>query len=406
MSVNKGETIRFKIKSATSNYHIDILRLGYYGGDGARLVAPNLAPHRPVDPARLPDQFADTGLIDCGNWAASRVLDGAEHRGLRRLHRASGPQRHRRRQPHHLRRARRRRATPTSWSRPPTRPGRRTTPTAATASTRAPSPARRANPHGYKARVQGLLQPAVHDRRDERRSCAVHGRRVPDDPLPRGATATTSATSAASTRTGAATLLRTTGCSSPAATTSTGRRRSATTSRRARDAGVNLAFFSGNEVLLEDALGAERRRHRARRTARSSPTRTRTSTAAPGPGRVDGHLARPALHDRRRTTSTPENALTGPVVHRQLGHVAHHACPYAYRQLRMWRNTARRDRWPRAEPARWRRDTLGYEWDEDADNGFRPAGPVPALVDDGQPASRCSPTTAARRQFGGPRRTT
>ena len=30
MSVNKGQTISFKIKSSTSNYHIDILRLGYY----------------------------------------------------------------------------------------------------------------------------------------------------------------------------------------------------------------------------------------------------------------------------------------------------------------------------------------------------------------------------------------
>ena len=36
MSVNKGETIRFKIKSTASNYHIDILRLGYYRGNGAR----------------------------------------------------------------------------------------------------------------------------------------------------------------------------------------------------------------------------------------------------------------------------------------------------------------------------------------------------------------------------------
>jgi hypothetical protein len=45
MSVNKGETINFKIKStSTAAYHIDILRLGYYGGDGARKVASNLAP--------------------------------------------------------------------------------------------------------------------------------------------------------------------------------------------------------------------------------------------------------------------------------------------------------------------------------------------------------------------------
>ncbi|MDX6676261.1 MAG: hypothetical protein QOE31_313, partial [Solirubrobacteraceae bacterium] len=32
MSVNKGTTINFKIKSATTNYQIDILRVGYYGG--------------------------------------------------------------------------------------------------------------------------------------------------------------------------------------------------------------------------------------------------------------------------------------------------------------------------------------------------------------------------------------
>src|SRR3954466_12190750 len=38
MSVNRGDTIDFKIKSATANYRIDIYRLGYYGGDGARLI--------------------------------------------------------------------------------------------------------------------------------------------------------------------------------------------------------------------------------------------------------------------------------------------------------------------------------------------------------------------------------
>src|SRR6478609_12174352 len=39
MSVNKGATIRFKIKSTASAYHIDIYRLGYYQGNGARLQA-------------------------------------------------------------------------------------------------------------------------------------------------------------------------------------------------------------------------------------------------------------------------------------------------------------------------------------------------------------------------------
>ena len=39
MSVNVGQTENFKIKTPASSYHIDILRLGYYGGDGARLIA-------------------------------------------------------------------------------------------------------------------------------------------------------------------------------------------------------------------------------------------------------------------------------------------------------------------------------------------------------------------------------
>ena len=39
MSVNKGDTIRFKIKTNASAYHIDIYRLGYYQGNGARLQA-------------------------------------------------------------------------------------------------------------------------------------------------------------------------------------------------------------------------------------------------------------------------------------------------------------------------------------------------------------------------------
>jgi hypothetical protein len=52
ISVNKpdsmgrgGDTIHFKIKT-NANYRLDIYRLGYYGGVGARLVAGNV-PHSP-----------------------------------------------------------------------------------------------------------------------------------------------------------------------------------------------------------------------------------------------------------------------------------------------------------------------------------------------------------------------
>ena len=72
MSVQPGETISFKIKAASSNFSIDILRLGYYGGLGARRVASNLAPTGPSNqPACLSE--ASTGLIDCGNWAVTRT---------------------------------------------------------------------------------------------------------------------------------------------------------------------------------------------------------------------------------------------------------------------------------------------------------------------------------------------
>jgi hypothetical protein len=71
MSVNKGDSISFKVDSDTSNIHINIYRLGYYGGDGARSMVENLAP---TGPTSQPDcaRFADSGLIDCGNWAVTR----------------------------------------------------------------------------------------------------------------------------------------------------------------------------------------------------------------------------------------------------------------------------------------------------------------------------------------------
>lgn len=71
MSVNRGETVRFKIKTDAASYRVDIYRLGYYGGMGARKVA-TVTPS-----ATLPQSqptcttVIATGLIDCGNWAES-----------------------------------------------------------------------------------------------------------------------------------------------------------------------------------------------------------------------------------------------------------------------------------------------------------------------------------------------
>jgi len=71
MSVNVGQTITFKVKSS-AKYHIDILRLGFYQGLGARKVAAGIIPTA-AQPQSQPACLvtSGTGLIDCGNWGVS-----------------------------------------------------------------------------------------------------------------------------------------------------------------------------------------------------------------------------------------------------------------------------------------------------------------------------------------------
>ncbi len=72
ISVNKGSVVSFKIKTTAPGYVIDIYRLGYYQGFGARHIA-TVTPTDPQlnaaknQPACLTD--AASGLVDCGNWS-------------------------------------------------------------------------------------------------------------------------------------------------------------------------------------------------------------------------------------------------------------------------------------------------------------------------------------------------
>jgi len=67
ISVNRGGTVNFKIKSVAA-YRLDIYRMGYYGGNGARKVATITSLPSQTQPACMTNT---TGLIDCGNWAQS-----------------------------------------------------------------------------------------------------------------------------------------------------------------------------------------------------------------------------------------------------------------------------------------------------------------------------------------------
>jgi hypothetical protein len=71
ISVNAGQTVSFKVKTTASNYRLDIYRMGYYGGAGARKVTtinPSVSLPQ-TQPACITD--STTNLMDCGNWAVS-----------------------------------------------------------------------------------------------------------------------------------------------------------------------------------------------------------------------------------------------------------------------------------------------------------------------------------------------
>lgn len=70
-SVNRGDDVHFKVDTSATAYSIDIYRIGWYQGLGARRVA-TVAPTAPLPQAQPECLYdADRGLDDCGNWSES-----------------------------------------------------------------------------------------------------------------------------------------------------------------------------------------------------------------------------------------------------------------------------------------------------------------------------------------------
>ena len=396
----RRSTVRFKVKTTAAAYRLDIYRMGYYGGNGARKVATRHAVGRAAaDPADLLDRGRAPAWSTAATGPCRRRGPCRRPRCRASTSPSSSAPTARRREPHRLRRPRRREHTPTCSSRPPTRPGRPTTTTAATASTTG---------RAGRARLQGQLQPAVqHARRHDAERLRLQ-RRVPDGPLARSATATTSATSPASTPTarGAADPA-TTRRSCRSATTSTGRAASAPTSRRpatpASTSRSSAATRSSGRPAGSPASTAPAPPYRTLVTlqgdARQRQDRSRPGTWT-GTWR-DPRFSPPADGGR------PENALTGTIFTvngptqrldhgpgrgRQAALLAQHAASPTL--------AAGRDRRP--SPA----GTLGYEWDEDLDNGFRPPGLIRPVVDDVRRPPDKLAGLRHRRTAPAPRRTT
>ena len=153
----------------------------------------------------------------------------------------------------------------------------------------------------------------------------------------------------------------------------------------ARDAGVNLAFFSGNEFFWktrwENSIDGSNAPYRTlvcyKETLGSNsnpPATTMVDSLTRRPGPEPGViLSKSPPADGGR----PENSLTGQLF-RVNGPGTDNTnlsikVPAAQGKMRFWRNTAvaaqsANQTW--TLPAA----TLGYEWDAEEDNGFRPAG--------------------------------
>jgi methionine-rich copper-binding protein CopC len=144
----------------------------------------------------------------------------------------------------------------------------------------------------------------------------------------------------------------------------------------ARDAGVDLAFFSGNtsfwktrwQASIDGSNTAYRTMVCYKETAANAQIDPLDISQGVWTGTwMDPRFSPPADGGR------PENALTGTVFGVNAPQEFAIQVPYADAGLRLWRNTSIATLQP-GQVATLTDDTLGEEWDLDLDNGFRPAG--------------------------------
>jgi hypothetical protein len=366
MSVNKGEAVSFKISSATSAYHIDILRLGYYAGKGARLIQGGLTPTSTTSQPAC-QKFSDTGLIDCGNWSVSRTwtVPSTAVSGVYLAHlvpNAGGQGSHItfvvRDDASHS--AISLQTSDATWQAYNTYGGN----SLYQCTVSCPE----GDPAAYKAAYKVSYNRPLHVAEDDNgRTALFSGAEYPMIRfLERNGYDMSYTTDVDTASRGSLMLNHKTFISSGHDEYWSASQRNNV--KAARDAGVNLAFFSGNEAFWKT---------RWEPSAAGTTTANRTLVAY-----KDTHFQTPqdpvewtgTWRDPRFVTADPENALTGQTFLVNSGSAAI-TVPYAMRTLRMWRNTDATSLGFN-QSLTLAPQTLGYEWDQDADNGFRPAGSV------------------------------
>src|SRR5713226_9501897 len=143
----------------------------------------------------------------------------------------------------------------------------------------------------------------------------------------------------------------------------------------ARAAGVHLAFFSANEVFWktrwENSVDGSNTPYRTlvcyKETHANQPIDPKDPPTWTGTWR-DPRFSPPADGGR------PENALTGTIFTVNGIQFNDLTVSGDYGRMRFWRNTDLATLPLLSPPATLGTSVLGYEWDEDLDNGFRPRG--------------------------------
>jgi hypothetical protein len=363
ISVDHGQTIGFKVATPAAAYHLDIYRFGYYGGLGSRLVT-TVQPSATLpqtQPACLAD--AATGLIDCGNWALSaswNVPAGAVS-GLYAAHLLRNDtggdsviffvvrddERH---APVLFQ------TSDATWEAYNAYGGN---------SLYVGNPAGRAYAVSYNR--------PLTVRNNSIRNSPLYGEWPMLQWLERNGYDVSYSTDVDTARAAAQLLQHKVFLSVGHDEYWSADQRANVTA--ARDAGVDLAFFSGNE-------GYWKTRFAASTDASATSWRTIVSYKESTPGvtppidPADPSVSTGTWRDARFASvdgGKPENALSGTIFEVNALRDDAITVPAADAALRFWRNTSIANLQP-GQTATLPQGTLGYEWDSDQDNGARPAG--------------------------------
>ena len=369
ISVNHGQRIDFKINTNASHYKIDIYRLGYYGGNGARLVGSLDQTSSSIQAAPLRD--AATGLVDAGNWSVSAgwnvpadAVSGVYIAKLTRLDGTTGEN-----QIPFIVRADESHSgvvfqtSDTTWEAYNAWGG------ANLYYGNGPAADGRAYAVSYNRPFTTGFQ--THFGEGESDSYLFSGEYPALSWLERNGYDVSYISEVDAARSGANLLNHKTFLSVGHDEYWSAEQVANVTA--ARDAGVNLAFLSGNEIYWKTRFAASI-------DASATAMRTLVSYKTTQDGAVDpSGIWTGTWRDTGlgQPVAKPENALTGQLYKVNAPQADSIEIPYQFANLRIWRNTSVATLQP-GQTAVLPAGYLGFEWDAQIDKGSQPAGPSSA----------------------------